>query len=270
MSFYEVFKGLLRISFYVFTFPIHKNAVIVFYGFPFSTIAWLVFWCMGKKASNGQTYAGWVVFVVGPFINSCAMVTVCLVLEGYLRTSVALLAAWMMSYSILCVTHCVLVNWLNMMTHNDFGNILLRFFGVNATQAGYTAYWSHMLVSLLPGIFMGALSHWFNSTDAHRSVLCLGSTFDAHSCKVVDNRFNVFVAAPQIAGNFIAAYGLIKVMAQYLVSTDIFAIATVAAVLPADAGNAHSKLPQVVPVMHGSGNAATADKANESRVPASP
>ena len=193
------------------------------------------------------------VFVVGLFINSCAMVTLCIVWFGYLRTSVALLAAWMMSYSMPCVTHCVLVNYLDKMDHNALGNILLIFFGVKAKQAGYTAYWSHMLVSLLPGILTGALFHWFNSTDAHRSVLCTSSTFDEHNCKVVDNRFNVFVAAPQIAGNFIAAYGLIKAVAQYLVSTDPKASAAIAAVLPADAGNAHS-----------------GDNANESRVPAGP
>lgn len=207
---------------------------------------------MGRKAVDGTTFEGWVVFVVGPFINSCAMVTASFVLEGYLRTSVAIAAAWMMAYSILCVTHCVLVNWLDMMDHNAFGNVLLRFFGVKAERAGSTAYWSHMLVSLLPGILTGALFHWFNSTDTHMSILCSGSTFDKHHCKVVDNRFNVFVAVPQIAGNFIAAYGGIKVVAQYLVSTDPNARAAIAAVLPVDAGSAYS-----------------ADKANESRVPVS-
>eukprot|EP01083_Nonionella_stella_P264493 897193_1 len=168
---------------------------------------------------------------IGPLVTSSTVVTLFQSFDVYdeLQSWEVAYIIWGFSFFILCAIE-PFITWSRGGKEHEqevgtyWNSFLLKPFGIQVSSDGNTSMWSFTLVSLFPSIVGGYIANFLFDqkyemecgTDIISSVC-----FDANTCCTLrSSHRDWYLFLPNIASSMVAAWGIIKITASILISTD--------------------------------------------------
>lgn len=129
------------------------------------------------------------------------------------------------SVTLLCLASGYVVYKHGALSKEDvaFDAALMKVFGIDLFKKSETYMrWSYSLVAMLPAICVVAAQKFMMSSEAVLKCKPINGTYTSIevNCDIVDQRADLLSAAPIIGGNAFAMYGLIQMVATYLIKSD--------------------------------------------------